>query len=228
MSLSGALADLGVVDLVQFPHSGRKSGELVVAAGGEEARLYYDKGRLVHAALGGLKGAQVLVPLFGWGDGRFQFNGEVVAPETTIDIDLHRAVMEALQARDEQAEALRRAQQRAPGGDTRLASVLEPFVAGTPWALYACLVAPDGRVVAEAHGQDGAPEVPEPLQASLQVLVAGWPRAGLRRALLEDDQGTVALVRPPSGLSLVLVAAKGTAVGLVSMNVTKLAASLET
>jgi hypothetical protein len=227
MSLSGALADLGVVDLVQLPHSGRKSGELVVAAGDEEARLYYDKGRLVHAALGGLKGAQVLVQLFGWGDGRFQFNGEVAAPETSIDMDLHRAVMEALQARDEQAEARRRAEQEVSDGASRVGPALETFVAGCPWALYACLLAPDGRVVEAVHGQAGALQVPELLRASLQRLSAGWPRAGLRRALLEDEQGTVALVRLGGGRALVMVAAKAVAVGVVSMNIMKLAASLE-
>ncbi len=33
MALSGALSDLGVVELIQFPNAGRKTGELVIYPG---------------------------------------------------------------------------------------------------------------------------------------------------------------------------------------------------
>ena len=52
MALKGTLADIGIIDLIQFPHAGRRTGELVVTADDHEGRLYYDKGSLVHACLG--------------------------------------------------------------------------------------------------------------------------------------------------------------------------------
>jgi len=227
MALSGALADLGVVDLVQFPHAGRKTGELVVARGEQEARLYYEKGKLVHATLDALRGPPVLVQVLGWGDGRFEFRGEVPAPETSIDADLHRAVMEALKKRDEQEEE-RRLRGRPEAGEPEggPSALLAAFVSGTPWATHACLLAADGSPLAEASGKTGAPPHLEPLRASLRALLGGWPRPLLRRALLEDECGTVAVVRQPGGGALVVVAASGVAVGVVSMNVGKLAASM--
>jgi len=228
MALSGALADLGVVDLVQFPHAGRKSGELVVARGEQEARLYYEKGKLVHAALGDLRGPPALVQVLGWGEGRFEFRGEVAAPETSIEMDLHRAVMEALRRRDEQAEERRKKGPHDVGKvDDRLANLLAAFVSGNSWALHACVLAADGTLAAEASGKAGGSFPLEPLRAPLRALLGAWPRPGLRRALLEDDIGTVAVVRHPGGGALLVVAAKGVAVGVVWMNVGKLAASVE-
>jgi hypothetical protein len=224
MALTGALADLGVVDLLQLPQARRKTGELVVEDGQQEARLYYEKGKLVHAALGGLRGPPVLVHLLGWDDGRFEFRGEVAAPETSIDVDLQHAVMDALKTRDEQNEERRKVEREAAARrDERLSQALDSFVSSNPWALHACAMGPDGVLVAEARREDGAPSPLGPLRSLLEA----WPRAGLRRTLLEDDLGTVAVVRLPDGKTLVVAAARGVALGAVSMTVGKLASSLE-
>ncbi len=228
MALNGALADLGVVDLVQFPHAGRKTGELVIAgaAPGQEAHLFYAKGKLVHAALGRAKGLAVLVDVLGWSDGRFEFKADVPAPETSIEIDLHRAMMQALKIRDElKEEARRSAEQGAAPADVS-AAVLRQFVEAASWALFAGVLGADGAIAAQAS-VGKPPEGLEALRASLHALSSGYPRRALKRIFAEDEEGAVVLVRLASGGSLLVVAGKGAATGVVSVGVGKLAAALE-
>ncbi|MFO0584371.1 MAG: DUF4388 domain-containing protein [Anaeromyxobacter sp.] len=222
MALSGALADMDVIELLQFPGAGRRSGELVIAAGEQRARLYYAKGRLVHATLGELKGQPVIARVVGWRTGEFAFNGEVAAPETTIEMDVHHVVMQAVKMRDELEEARRRSEGQARAANPG-AQALQAFVTATQWALAAALLGPDGAVLARATKPDGGEAPAEPFAG----LWAGWPRPGLRRCIVEDEGGTVVAVALPSGRAVVVAADRAAATGVVSMGVGKLAASLE-
>lgn len=123
MGLKGTLADLGIVDLIQFPHAGRKTGEMTITGKAGEAKLYYEKGALVHAVLDDHTGMEALVLLVDWTEGSFEFNPDVEADVRTIQVDLHRAVMQALKLHDEMKleEEQKRAQQSsAPEEDGRL------------------------------------------------------------------------------------------------------------
>jgi hypothetical protein len=224
MALSGALADMDVIELLQFPGAGRRSGELVIAAGEQRAKLYYAKGKLVHATLGDLKGQPVLARVVGWRTGEFAFHGEVAAPETTIEMDVHHMVMQAVKMRDEQEEARRRAEGQAKvvAADPAV-KALAAFVAATTWASAVVVLSTEGQVLAQASKPD-AGEAPA---AALGALVAEWPRGGLRRCIVEDDGGTVMAVPLPAGRLLLVAADRTVATGVVSMGVGKLAASLD-
>ena len=73
MALNGTLADLGIVDLIQFPHKGRRTGELVVTGAKDEARLYYIDGKLSHVGVGKLSGIEGLVEVVSWLEGEVEF-----------------------------------------------------------------------------------------------------------------------------------------------------------
>jgi len=224
VALSGALADMDVIELLQFPGAGRRSGELVIAAGEQRAKLYYAKGRLVHATLGELKGQPVLARVVGWRTGEFAFHGEVAAPETTIEMDIHHVVMQAVKMRDEQEEARRRTEGQAKAAVADpAAKALAGFVAATAWATAALVSSAEGQVVAQAAKAD-AGELPA---APLSALVADWPRGGLRRCIVEDEAGTLVAVPLPGGRLLLVAADRSAATGVVSMGVGKLAASLD-
>jgi hypothetical protein len=229
MALSGALADIEVVELIQFPSSGRRSGELVIEQGRQQARLYYAKGRLVHAALGHLKGAKVLAKVVGWRSGQFVFHGEVPSPETSIEMEVHHAVLEAVRARDEEVE--QEARRRAAGepadevADEALLRVLRAFLATNAWAQEVTVLTANGVVAARAR-QDEADDHSTELAGAL---AAHWPRHGLRRFIAEDEGGTV--VALPLGVggaagALVVAAPRTVAAGMVSVAAGKLAASL--
>ena len=101
MALKGTLKDMAIIDLVQFPHSGRKTGHLIISGTDGEARLSYEKGSLVHAALGDVSGMDALVRVVDWNEGAFEFLPDVEPEARSIDLDLHRAVMQALKMHDE-------------------------------------------------------------------------------------------------------------------------------
>lgn len=213
-----------VIELLQFPQAGRKTGELVVTSSGQEARIYYAKGKLVHAAMGTAKGAAVLVPVVDWTDGSFEFNSDVAAPATTIDVDVQRAVMEAVRLRDEAKEAARKAPPpAAPPANDKAQTTIKGFVSATPWAVRVSLTDGGGVVLADAAGEGTADLAVEPLLTAVRA----WPRPGFRRVLIEDDAGILVAIRLAAGTHLFVAAAKGSTLGVVTAGAAKLAASLE-
>ena len=231
MALKGTLEDMAIIDLVQFPHSGRKTGHLIISGTDGEARLSYENGSLVHATLGNISGMDALVRVVGWNEGTFGFVPDAEPEARTIELDLHRAVMQALKLHDElkKEEEERRAKEVSgqEEGDEALTTRLSEFVGSNDFALHACVLDSGGKIRAAVDGPDGPPEGIENLRSALHSLVRTHPRGALRRILLEDDHGTVTLVGLRDGGSLIAVASKGASLGSVSMSVGRLAAGLE-
>jgi hypothetical protein len=230
MALKGTLADLGIIDLIQFPHGGRKSGELVITSKDGEGRLYYDNGALVHAAVGHFEGMSALVCMVDWAEGTFEFVNDTKPTRKTIELDLHRAVMHALKLHDElRAEEKRR---KAEGlvepkqKDEALLSRLSEFVSSNDFAVHACVISPEGTLKAAANGPDGAPRNVEKLRGVLHELLGSYPRENLSRAFAVDEQGTVVLVRLSDGSGLIVIAGKEASLGAVAMSVGRLATEL--
>lgn len=231
MALKGTLSDLGIIDLVQFPHGGRKSGELVITSEKGVGRLYYDNGSLVHAAVGDLEGMAALVGMVDWTEGTFEFVTDSEPSRKTIELDLHRAVMHALKLHDElRAEEERRKAENVTGfnqEDDPLLSRLVEFVSSNDFALHACVISADGKLRAAANGRDGCPQGVEQLRVSLCSLLQSYPRENMNRAFLVDQQGTVVLIRLSNGSGVIVIANKDATLGAVAMSVGRLATDLE-
>jgi hypothetical protein len=233
MALKGTLADLDVVVLLQVPSTGGKTGELVIVPpAGDEGHVFYAEGRLIHAQVGAATGVDALVEVVDWSQGEFEFRLDVPSPQTTIDMDLARAVMLALKMRDERraAEQERQARRDAPGnGHGRTASALqqtlEQFVSATPFALQACVLRPDGTSVAEAADQARPVEAADLLRSSLCALAAAYPRDGLRRIVVDDSAGTGCLVPVGSEGFLLVLATKEASLGALTVAAGRLAAT---
>ncbi len=101
MALYGTLEDIHIVDLIQFPKNGRKTGELRIAGPDAEAHLFYDEGQLRHAQLGAREGLDALVECIEWTHGDFEFRDGASAARETLHQDLHHTLMQALKLRDE-------------------------------------------------------------------------------------------------------------------------------
>lgn len=231
MALKGTLEDMAIIDLVQFPHAGRKTGQLVISGNDGEAVLFYEEGALVHATLGDASGMDALVRIVDWGEGTFEFVSGVAPEARTIELDLHRAVMQALKLHDELKlqQEKERTREASPHneGDEVLTTRLSEFLHSSDFALHACVVAPDGNLRASVDGAEGSPDGIEELRSILHSVVQSYPRGSVSRVLVQDDLGTVALVRLRSGSSLITVASKDASLGAVSMSVGRLAAGLE-
>jgi hypothetical protein len=231
MALKGTLHDMAIIDLVQFPHSGRKTGHLIITGSDGEARLSYENGSLVHATLAGDAGMNALVRVVGWNEGTFEFVPDAEPEGKSIELDLHRAVMQALKLHDElKEEAERRKAQEMPIQDEDervLVATLSEFLNSNSFALHACVLGPGANLRASVDGPEGPPQGIETLRSALQSLVETHPRGVLRRILLEDDLGTVALIGLRGGGSLIVIAGEDASLGSVSMSVSRLAAKLE-
>ncbi len=209
------------VDLVQYPHSGRKTGELVVSGPDGDGRLFYEKGKPVHAIAGGHRGMDALVEILGWHRGEFQFRLGIEAEESTIDLDLHRALMQALKLRDERGQ-----EAPEPDVEAELTTTLSSWLDSTPSALQAIVTDGEGEVVAAAHrGEDSGDA--EALRKCLRELRTAYPRPNLRRGFLEDAAGIVVLMTLPSSRLLLVLSDDQAPLGAVARQTHKLADSLK-
>lgn len=228
MALKGTLTDINAVDLIQFPHSGQKTGELVVAKNGAEAKLYYNQGKLVHAAMGSTTGMDVLVELVDWQLGEFEFRHNVATQQATIRMDLHRALMQALKQRDEKKLQMKNESGRANDSCADLNQYFESYVKDTHGLQYACCLDPKGRLLAEARGQQTAVDTlhSQKVAKLLLELKRVYPRDGLRRVMAEDKTGTLVLLCIDDGYLLILMAQRQISMGAVSISANNLASAV--
>lgn len=229
MGLKGTLADIAIIDLIQFPHSGRRTGHLVVSGTDGDATLFYEDGSLVHATVGDAFGIDALVRVVAWEEGTFEFVPNVATEARSIDLDLHRAVMQALKLHDEmkmEEEQMDQDSDKQRAGDEVLAAKLSEFLTANDFAMHASVLAPEGGLRAAVDGDGGTPDEIGELRSTLHALLGSHPRGVLTRILIEDDFGTVVLVRLKDGSSLLAVASEDASLGAVSMSTGRLAAAL--
>jgi hypothetical protein len=186
---------------------------------------------LVHAMLGTYLGMDALVRVVDWSEGSFEFITDTEPPSRTIELDLHRAVMQALKLHDEMKEAeeqQKREQSEAEGAtDTELTPRLSEFVASNGFALHACVLSSEGVVRAAADGPEGTPQGIDSLRSAIHTFVQSYPRSDLNRIFVVDSGGTAVMVGLSNGNSLIVLAGKDASLGAVSVSVGRLAAVLE-
>jgi len=251
MALRGTLEDMGVIELIQFPHQGKKSGELIIVGTEHEARLYYSKGKLVHAATRELTGHDVLENVVDWAEGDFEFRPGVEAPETSIETDLHRAVMLALKARDEKKMEQKKEERReekkqekeepppdrpeaarpeADGtqtSDSRLTEMLHELLKSFDSLLHAGVMDKSGNTIAAINNGSGGIEREDELKKTLYKTVQNHPRPGISRIITEDENGIAVMLNLDADKSLVVAAGKSASLGAVSINAGKMARKLK-
>jgi len=110
MGLKGTLNDLNIVELIQFPYTGRKTGQMTIENGHDRASIFYFDGKAVHAEIGDSIGFEAMVDILGLEKGDFEFIPDKSPEKETIQLDLHQLVMKALKARDERRFAQKKMQ----------------------------------------------------------------------------------------------------------------------
>ncbi len=105
--ISGAIADLGLANLLQMFGTSAPRGTVVCERGGEQGWIAFADGDLLRAELGELRGQQALIAMLDWDDGRFEF--EASADEKLVKTaerhSLTASILEAVCAMDERDEA---------------------------------------------------------------------------------------------------------------------------
>lgn len=239
MALKGTLEDISVVDLVQYPHGGRRTGELFIESAGYKARIFYVKGAMVHAVFGTLDGFDALVEIVEWKEGEFQFNTGVESNRRTIKGHIIHNVMEALRVADERRRDRKRKEKETglfnrlrarygadEGIDPRLFRKLVDFLSSNVFALHATIIAEDGSLLAEASAKGKRPDEIETLREVFLELVHQYPRSDFDRAVFEDKAGTVVLARVKDTSVLIVISSTEAPIGAVFGGVNKLRAKL--
>ena len=100
---SGALQDMGVVDLLQTVEIGRKTGLIRFneASGRQQATIYFKNGKVIDAELGELRGEKAIYRLLVWNDGFFEMDFQAVERPETIEMSTQGLLMEGMRRVDE-------------------------------------------------------------------------------------------------------------------------------
>lgn len=230
MALSGTLSDLGIVDLIQFPSAGHKTGELIVSGVEEEARLYFAKGNLQHISIGQLQGMDALVEVISWDKGEFEFRVGVEQKEKSLNIDLHQALMFALKTRDEKAAMDKR---KPTDGNNKndwkqgLKHQFQEYLSANPYFQGICLLAEDGNAIVEIVKREAFQNEIEKIKKFICQIKENYPRSGFSRMLLDGDAGIVCSTCLPDKTIVLIVTSKEASLGAVSVNASKLTALIE-
>jgi CheY-like chemotaxis protein/Flp pilus assembly protein TadD len=111
-NLSGTLANMAVVDILQLMESGQKSGIVhlssdaarsggIVPQGEQRATMYFREGRVVDAHVGKLTGANAVYRMLMWNDGVFEIEFKALSREDSVHISTQVLLLEGMRRIDE-------------------------------------------------------------------------------------------------------------------------------
>ncbi|MGA9396855.1 MAG: DUF4388 domain-containing protein [Anaerolineaceae bacterium] len=101
MSVQGNLKDLAVADLIQHNCQDYKTGKILIQNAAGEAAIYLKEGQVVHAALNGQEGEEVVFQILSWNEGTFILETGVKPPAKTIDRSWSSLLLEGARRLDE-------------------------------------------------------------------------------------------------------------------------------
>ena len=107
--ISGAIAELGVVNLLQMFAATAPAGTLTLRSGEHEGVIGFEGGLLRFVRLGGASGLKALTRLLSWSEGSFEFHAHLDAVEPLeAPLPLEAALLEAAVEQDEFGRSDRR------------------------------------------------------------------------------------------------------------------------
>jgi CheY-like chemotaxis protein len=100
-AVTGSLAQMGFVDMIQILAAGQKSSHILLSAGEKRAEVYIQNGEIVHAKLEDVEGADAFYKLMQWQDGTFIAQRCSDFPERTVTRSVMSLLMEGARIADE-------------------------------------------------------------------------------------------------------------------------------
>lgn len=99
--MTGTLGLFSLVDLFQLLAAARRTGRLTIEHPVTGARIYFDRGQVVHAEFGELAGEAAIYTLFADERGSFEFRLGLPSPAKSIAVGTENLVLEAMRRLDE-------------------------------------------------------------------------------------------------------------------------------
>lgn len=99
--MTGTLGLFSLVDLFQLLSSSSRTGRLLIDHPEGKAKVYFDKGKVVHADFEQLRGDAAIYELFKNEQGGFEFSVGLPSPEISINQSTENLLLEAIRRVDE-------------------------------------------------------------------------------------------------------------------------------
>jgi len=103
MAMRGDLQDMAVADLIQHYCMDRKTAQLVVEHGDQQATLFFKDGAVQHATLDKTQGEEVIYRILNWQEGEFILEMDLEPPAVTISRSWSSLLLEGARRLDETA-----------------------------------------------------------------------------------------------------------------------------
>ncbi|MBU1537028.1 DUF4388 domain-containing protein [Myxococcota bacterium] len=220
MALNGLLSDFGVIELVQYPHNRKRTGELSIKTPpGNSARCYYRDGKLVHVVSGDKAGLEALVDVVCLEEGEFQFDQAATTELTSIEMDLHRAIMQALKLADERKKSLEEQNELYDAASVAKVKMYLSGILQDKSDLYMLsLTDPAGIVLAEVFNDElDDKSLLRDVRKHLCDIFTTFP-SGLPESIIINHREFVAtLGKTPAGLGLIVMGPATVSLGMVNM-----------
>jgi len=226
MALQGTLEDFGIIELLQLPHHGKKTCQLILTSERGKALLYYDKGQVVHAQFQDKTGEEVIEEIIGWDKGSFEMGEEMQPPERTISKDLHTLLLLIVKTQDERVFAEQRGQEEGDKLNKELAAQLEAYRKSSGLAIHLSIMDNSGMIMAQAKDPERTQEYIDEVEHLASNVFNMYPREGLRKAIYEDELGIVSTMRITDSWVLVAVSERDCPLGAISLGLSRLMAQI--
>jgi CheY-like chemotaxis protein len=115
----GRIAGITLFGFLQLLEVERKTGLIIVHSAGQEGRLYFERGALVHAETRRLGGVAAVNDIVGWSDPRLEIFYKRTTRERTIQEPLQHILLEAARLLDERGQSLGAAAAGGPATEAR-------------------------------------------------------------------------------------------------------------
>lgn len=99
--MSGRLADMSPIDLIQALGLGQKNCALRVQTPEESAIIYFREGQIHDAECGTARGPGVVYRVLSWSEGQFQIDFDGTSPQNSVEEPTQSLLMEGLRRLDE-------------------------------------------------------------------------------------------------------------------------------
>jgi response regulator RpfG family c-di-GMP phosphodiesterase len=99
--VSGSLEEMGIPDIVQILHQGRKTAALLLTSDGEQGTIFFKDGGIVDASWRGLRAEEAFYAIVGVVKGGFTIDPSVTPPEKVIKASPEMLLLEGMRRMDE-------------------------------------------------------------------------------------------------------------------------------
>jgi Domain of unknown function (DUF4388) len=231
--IQGTIESTGITSVLQIPSLSNASGKLAVTNGGDRGEVYYRNGKVVHAELGDLVGADAVIRMMRWDRGQFEFNDQDInGVPTSIEVDLQYIILEAIRIIDEEKAAEGRQESaEAPEADdedllSRLGDSIREMMESSKVAVDAVGVLNEEGRLALFFGSSGLREQLEELSAASVEFVGRIMEVrganAFASAIFADSVGCILVQTIRPGLALIAITKVEASIGALKLQVNKI------